>query len=436
MNRVLIGACSAALASVAGLARADLTYGVEAGLGYSDNIQRVDTAETDEKIGTLGLDLSWFEDTQRLDADVLVDLSYFEYLDDTFDSEVIGVADGFVSLGIIPERFTWMIQDTYGQAQTDPFAPITPDNREDINFFTTGPDLTLRFGSAVSARMFGRYSVTTYEESPLDAERTSAGATLTYQLSQRSSTALSAVREQIDLDAAGSPDYDRDSAFVSYTLTGARTDIALDLGYTWVDPSDGEETGGLLADLSISRDLSESSTLRLEIGSHFSDAGESLRGALAGGAVGGADITASGDPFESRSAFLRWTFARNRTGASLGAGRYEDEYETQTLLDRTRTAYEASVSRRLTQDVEIEFVALLNDEEFENTGLTSEELNVLARCSWNFGRRMGLALSLERADRNTSDGVGEYTENRAFLTLTYGAGDIGPAAIRTSRPLL
>lgn len=436
MNRVLIGACSAALASAVGLARADVSYGVEAGVGYSDNITRVDVAETDETIGTLGLDLSWFEDTRRLDADVFADLSYFEYLDDTFESEVVGMADGFVSLGIIPERFTWMIQDTYGQAQTDPFAPVTPDNREDINFFTTGPDLTLRFGSAVAGRVFGRYSATSYEDSPLDAERTSAGASLMYQLSQRSSAGLNALRERIDLDAETSRDYDRDSAFLSYTLAGARTDIALDLGYTWLEPSDGEETSGLLVDLSISRDISESSTLHLEVGSHFSDAGESLRGALAGGAVGGADITASGDPFESRSASLRWTFARNRTGASLGVGRYEDEYETQTALDRTRTAYEASLSRRLTQNVQLELTALLNDEEFENTGLTSDELSVLARCNWTFGRRMGLALSVERSKRNSSDGVGEYTENRAFLTLTYGAGDIGPAAVRTNRPLL
>src|SRR5262245_16650922 len=91
-------------------ALAELDYGVEVGGGYSDNIARVDTNETDETIGTVGLDLNWTERTRRLEADANVDLSYFEYLDNTFDSEVVGTADGTIIVGIVPDRFSWLFQ--------------------------------------------------------------------------------------------------------------------------------------------------------------------------------------------------------------------------------------------------------------------------------------------------------------------------------------
>ena len=32
--------------------------------------------------------------------------------------------------------------DNFGQVLDDPFQPATPDNRENINYLTTGPDLT------------------------------------------------------------------------------------------------------------------------------------------------------------------------------------------------------------------------------------------------------------------------------------------------------
>src|SRR5688572_10032717 len=181
MGRVLQSWVAApAAAGIAALlvtapARAELTGVAEAGVGYSDNIGRVPSNETDETIGTVGLELDWSERTRRIRGDATVDLSYYEYMDDTFDSEVLGTANGTLALAIVPETFQWVFQDSFGQAQSDPFAPASPTTREDLNYFSTGPDLTVRFGSTGFGRVFGRWSQTSYERSPLDAERTSGG---------------------------------------------------------------------------------------------------------------------------------------------------------------------------------------------------------------------------------------------------------------------
>lgn len=404
---------------VCSAAHADLTVGVEAGAGYTDNIRRVDQGAVDEKIAVVGLDLDWVERTRRIDGNAQVDLSYNEYLDDTFDGEVLGTANASVTLGIVPERFTWLVQDSFGQAQSDPFAPVTPETRENLNYFTTGPDLLLRLGSAANLRVFGRYSLTQYENSPLDSTQKGGGGGIFRELSPRSTVGVNVVSERIEFDDNPASDYDRQGAFLSYNIDGGRTDINAELGYSRLKPENGDDDGGLFASLTVQRRMTAASTLRFEAGRQFTDSGESLRNAVVGSSVGGVNVTASSDPFQNTSAGLSWTFARHRTGLTLGASWEEDRYERQTQFDRNRITYAASFTRRLSQVLDLTLSASLDDENFNSAGLDSEEMFLRADLSWQLGRRFGLALSVDRSDRSTSSGLGEFTENRVFLMLTY-----------------
>jgi hypothetical protein len=414
-------------------ARADITGVAEAGVGYSDNIGRLPDNETDETIGTVGLELDWTERTRRIRGDAVVDLSYYEYMDDTFDSEVLGTANGTLALAIVPETFQWVFQDSFGQAQSDPFAPASPTTREDLNYFSTGPDLTVRFGSTGFGRVFGRWSQTSYERSPLDAERTSGGVAVGRRASPRSELTLNAVTESVDFDEEFNTDFDRDSVFVGWNLDASRTLIDTQLGYTWLERDGGDKSGSALVDIVVTRDLSASSLLALTLGTQLGDAGDSLRSELDGGVVGsgGTQITATADPFENRLASLEWRYSRGRTGFSLGASWSEEDYETMTQLNRTNFAYLASFNRRLAGTVDFEIRASLENEEFENVNLEADELRFGAVLNWRAWRTLGLRLTAERFDRDTSTGLGEYQENRAFLTLAYYWG--GADATRPRR---
>jgi hypothetical protein len=93
--------------------------------------------------------------------------------------------------------------------------------------------------------------------------------------------------------------------------------------------------------------------------------------------------------------------------------------------------YTASFSRRLARTLDFELSAALYDEDFENTNQESEELRYGASLNWRAFRTIGWRVLVERYNRDTNDGTGEYTENRAFLTLAYywGRGD-APAVQR------
>jgi hypothetical protein len=411
------------------VAHAEVLYGLDAGVGYTDNIQRTPVNEVDETIILAGVDLNWLEERPRLNADVRVDLNYNEYVDDAADSELTGNADGTVVFGLVPERFTWLVQDSFGQAQQDPLAAATPANRENINYFTTGPNVIFRFGSAAALRLLGRYSLSTYEDSPLDSERTSGGFVLSRELSGRSSVALNGTVEEVDFDDPASPDFDRKVSSLSYTLNASRTDITAEVGYSWIerDVDVDADSSGVLVRLELVRRVSASSTVNLTAGTQLTDASEALRSELGGietgiggGSGGGASVTATADIFENRFASAGWQFARGRTALGLDVGWEEDSYETQPQLDSERLIYVATLERQLGRAGSARLSAGYTTEDFPVTNDETEELRIAAALSWRLGRNIGLALTGERSDReSTAELGGAAVENRVFLTMFY-----------------
>jgi hypothetical protein len=408
----------------ASFAHAQVGYEVSTGIGHSDNINRVEEGAIDETLASAGLVLDWTKTSRRISGDAQVNVSYVEYLEDTYEGEVLGSAAGNLNLRIVPERFHWLFEDTFGQARTDPFEPVTPDNRENVNYFTTGPDFMLRFGPSLSARFFGRYSDTHYEESPLDAQRTSYGASLGREMSERSRVAINVSADESEFEDGGTAGYERRSAFASYELgVGGRTTMNTRLGYSWLQMDGADEDGGLMVDIAVTRQLTPSSVLSFSAGKNFSDAGESLS---ASGGSGMSEITASADPFESTEAALEWRFQRRRTGFGLGVTYDERSYETQSLFNSKSIYYRADVSRQLRPTLRLSVHATLSNEKFDN-GLESDDKTADLMLDWRFGRRIGLQFRVERSERSSSSGTGNYDENRAYLGLTF-RGDRAPGA--------
>lgn len=398
-------------------AYAELQYGLSLGVGHSDNIERTDINEVDEAFAIAGFDLTWLERTRRLDADVTVNVAYFDYLDNTYEGELVGGANGLVTVGIVPERFTWVFEDTLGQIQTNPFQPSTPETRENINYFTTGPDLTLRFGARTFTRLYGRHSRIDYEESALDAQRNGGGIALARRLGGRNQIALNAMAEKVEFDDVLAEDFERQQAYLSLQVEASRTDIRTQLGYTWLDLED-RRTGGALINIFLSRRLTPSSSIELEFGSRYSDAGEAMR-ADAVRISGGGDITATADPFESRTATLNWHFSQNRTSLSVGAGIGEEEYEEQVQLNRTYRSYNIHLSRRLSPAIEAGLRAGRTEEKFETAQFRTNESMVAADLTWWIGRTVSVGITLDHITREATGNVGEFDENRAFLILSY-----------------
>ncbi len=122
------------------------TYGVDAGIGESDNVNLAPTDKVSQTIAITDLDFAYQQQSRRLDVEALGNFSYLDYLQNAYGSQFIGQFNGLGRFALIPGRLTWELQDTFGQAQIDPFAAVTPTNQEHVNYLSTGPDLNLRWG--------------------------------------------------------------------------------------------------------------------------------------------------------------------------------------------------------------------------------------------------------------------------------------------------
>jgi hypothetical protein len=423
----LAGAVAGACATTAS---AELTYTVDVGAGHSDNITRVPDDEISESMAAAGLTLEWQESRRRLVADVSIDADYVHYLDDTYDGEIVGGLDGTLDFSLIPERLRWVVQDSFGQQSTDPFSPQTPDTRENVNYFTTGPTLEFLLGRQL-ARVYGLYSMTDYERSSFDSDRLVGGFNIGRSSPGGRGFAINGVTEQVTFKEAALTDFDRHSLYGSYSIEGSRTEISAEAGYTWLELEDGTKSGDPRFQLQVARELNSSSTLRLRAGTQLTDSSEALRASFGTGAGGGGaplggsgGVSAASDPFRNRFGGLTWDFNKHRTSLSLGIDYSDDTYETQSQLDRNRVSYRASVGRQLTSRLSIGIDGTLSDEEVEFTGNTNETLDYGASLDWQLGPTMGLRLELDHSERATdgATNTGEYSENRVWLSFVFRNG--------------
>ncbi len=177
------------------------------------------------------------------------------------------------------------MQEDFGQAQVDPFAPVTPTNRENINYVSTGPDLDLRLGSLGFVDVTARYARTQYQVSPFDSDRCIGSIALGRAISSGSTVSLEGSAERVLFDnTVDNTDFDRSSAFGHYEARVRAPSSTANLGAR-KSIKGNESITGPLAKLQLSRKLSSAATLTFTAGRDLTDASTSFTN-LQSGAIG------------------------------------------------------------------------------------------------------------------------------------------------------
>jgi hypothetical protein len=429
-------------------------YGVDAGIGETDNVTLAPTDKISQTIATADVDFAANEQSRLINLKATGDFSDLNYLQGAYGNQLIGRFDGIGKVAMVPGRLTWTVQDDFGQAAIDPYTPQTPTNLEDINYFSTGPDLTMPVGGINFINVSARYNRTQYQTTPFDSNRLLGSAALGRDLSAGSAISLDGSFERVLFDnTALNTDYDRTSGYARYELHGARTDFTGNLGVTTINEAGSSTTGGL-ATLALTRKLSAAANLTLTAGRELTDAGSSFS-ALQPGAIG---IVTSGTAAQTSQNYTStyfsagWQYARYRTKLAV-SGRWEkDTYPGQSALDLTHPGAEFSLERRLTRTFTAQILGRWYKTDYPHATLASEVASsneagqvgagvtpqptlvsqfassnyddglVGASLAWRHGRGLEIRLRYEHASHVVSAGGGGYQENRAFLTVGYRPG--------------
>jgi hypothetical protein len=297
-------------------ARAEsLDYGVDVGIGESDNVTLVETNKISQTIAIADLDFDFKDQSRRFDIDAKGNFSYFDYLQNAYSNQLLGRFDGNAAVALVPEHLNWVLKDSFGQSQIDPFAPVVPTNLENINYLSTGPDMAFRFGPTVFLDLSARYARITYQTEPYDRNEMIGSVALGRVLSPQSSISINGSFERALFDNTEvNTDFDRSSIYLHYEVQGARTGLVASLGATRVDQGPQPFTGPD-AKLQLSRLLSSVSKLTFAVGRDISDASTAFA-VLQSGAIGGIVTgpgTLSQNNYTATYGSVRWDYTRNRT---------------------------------------------------------------------------------------------------------------------------
>jgi hypothetical protein len=404
-----------------------LTYGADVGIGESDNVTLVDTNKVSQTMAIADLDFDLKDQSRRFDVDAKGNFSYLDYLQNAYSNQLLGRFDGRGDVSLIPERVTWVLTESFGQAQIDPFEAVVPTNLQNINYVATGPDVALRLGPTVFLDLSARYAKTTYETDPFDSNVILGSAALGRALSAQSSISINgsferALFENTELNT----DFDRSSFYAHYEVQGARTNLTANLGATKVDQGAGSFTGPN-AKLQLLRKLSSVSTLTLTVGRDITD-GSTAFGNLQSGAIGGivtGPAVVTQDNYTVTYGSVAWEYARNRTTVRVSGDWEKDSYDAQPLLDVRRGSAEFKIERKLTSVLTGQLLGRLYRNEYANTNFSETDGLIGMALMFHAGRGLEIKLRYDHSSRNASGlgvvpGVSNgYNENRAFLTIGY-----------------
>jgi len=417
----------ASLAFAGGTSAQETTFSVSAGATYTDNVGRVAANEESELIPEAGLTVA-LERQGRLEAELDIDARYRSYADNTFDDELVGGLDGRLSYAFVPDRFLWVVEDNFGQSFIDPRDVETPDNRQNLNYFTTGPTVVLPLGARTDLTLSGRWSDVNYEESAFDNERLRGEIQLSRAMSDTSSLSLDLSTQQVEFDQPlVNSDYDLHTAALTYRASSARTTLAVSGGMTSLDMP-GDSSDGPLLDVRVTREVGARSRLTLNAGTRFYDAAESFRRdrEVLDIELGNEGVVPAGDAFQQDYVDLSWELTGNRTSLRLAADWRDEEREVASALDLERTGFGLVLSRRVGQRTDLSVFGRRVEEDFSASGVDFDEWFAGVGLDWSLSETLALSLRAERFDGNgdTTAGVGtrDYEENRYSLRFAYSPG--------------
>jgi hypothetical protein len=388
----------------------------------------------------VGLQTRLGKEHQRFAYNLSTDLQYLDYLGNTFDSEVTGTAEFNADAVILPEILTFVVQDNFGQQQNSPFAPSTPETRQNVNIFGAGPDLRVDLGDALVLLGSGRYMLEQYETTLADNHRTQAQLGFYHEFSADSSLGVLAQNTNVTYaDDATGVDFERNEYLARYRLSARRTAMLLEAGRSEFAADDGVEREIWLYRVNASRQLTARTFFVVSAGRELSDSGSLFVATNSDGVqpgtgnggqndaftdlgLGGAQLTGSGvvattDSLSHR--YVRVSFRLNapRTRAYLGAQRREERYINVSSQNRDVVTYSAGIERNLTAALRAGLDVSHNLRESEDSLIDLKDTMYRVSGFWQATRRLEFSLAAEHAVRSGSGGG--FDDNRVWLRMIW-----------------
>ena len=413
----------AALSGNADAARVD--YAIDAGVEHDDNV-RVDAFNpVSEQIWRTGLGFLATETNSAIQLNVDGRVDYRAFHDSAYSNTVEGVMDGRLLWTVIPNRLSFTFDDILELEAIDRFAADSPDNRQQINTLSMGPNLFFNMGQTMRGQLEARYIDTYAEVTPeFNSQRWALALRAVKDLGPASMVSLNAQTQDVDFeDDLVALDYRRNDLYVRYEQAFPNVDVAVDLGYSQLAYRHADNRDSPLVRGELIWRASERSRLVVVASDQFTDAANTAISDVGGTAIpdqvliGRETLTAAvyreqrvalGYAYDgTRAAFLVEPYVRRI--------RYPDILHDDQDGQGVRLGFDYRLRPTWTLSSYIDFERV----DYDQIGRTDDTVHFGMTMDKQWSRHWSTALSFYRYDRTSPVAVAEAQQNVWYLRFIY-----------------
>jgi hypothetical protein len=418
----------------------------DGGLIYTNNVQRIEGG-SGQTLLLLGLSGDTAREGTRFDYRLASNLGVLKYLGGAYGNEPTGYLDGTGFFKIVPGFFTWIARETYTQVQINPYAAVTPDNLENVNYLTTGPRFTMRPTLRTSVTLDALYSyLSTSSSSPqyvnIDNHRYSGNLRIDRAFSETASLYIKGEYEKTDFkDQVDNNNYATGSASGGYKLSNGRTELDVSGGYSRVRVYDvliiatgpggsresrqNEEFDSPIWGLELSRLITPSQRVALTGSQQFTDSAAAFRLGFDQPVPFVAPTrVASGEAFKQRGIGANWRLQASRTSLVVGVSEFQERYVLTPANDRNVKLANALLTRQLSPLLSCDLGLSYENQQQVGvpastggttpTGQSAKVFGAVADLRWQVGERLSLRFIYAHSSQS-----GVYSDDQIGVTASW-----------------
>lgn len=389
---------------------------------HSSNPGRTAEAEDSGVIRTIEAELNVLRESRSVDLALEVGAARTRYPGNTFDDESLYFGYGELDLRLVPESVTWVVRNRFAQVREAELAADTPDNRQNVNAFVTGPDLRLPLTAVDAIRLSLRYGRYDFSEADVDNERQAATVGIERRVSARTNVSLNAGIERVDFEdeADAQVDFDRSSAFVRAERALPRGNLGLDLGYNEVRRDGLDDVSGPLVRLDAERRLAVDTTIGLALTAATTDPVSGLASSPEDPLAARIDrVTVTGEVGQIRRGELVLDTRTGRAAWRAGVGTSRESFDDPDR-EVDRNDGRLALDWRLTARLSAYAIASIEESRFEPEATRERLVNTGIGLERTFGRNLAVRVGASRYDQSFDDANDDIRDDRLLVTMRYG----------------
>lgn len=418
-------AIAAALPITAHAVRID--YTLDAGIERDDNVTLSETDPVEQNILRAGLGFAITQDSSAVQARISGRFDHRRY-EDIYANATDRMLDGRLNWMVVPDRLGLVVEDSYGVQTIDRFEPDSPNNRQQINVLSLGPDFHFRMGGTLRGRaelrFINSHAAVTQD---FNSDRIAAALRMVKDLDATSSVSLNLQAQDVDFDNdLFARDHKRYEAYASYSRRLNRIDMLLDAGYARLDYKDGQTRNNPLLRAELGWRMSERSRFSVNAANQFSDAATSALSAIAGadpgipGSVltGRATITPSA--YEQRGVIVGYEYTGVRAVYSISGNTQKIDYVDPGASNEESRGITAEASYRLRPSLTIRGAVSRDRTEAAPPAPRLEHNRLYSLgLEKQWSRHWSSSLQYNRYERSSASASGDFKQNVIYLSIAY-----------------